>query len=53
VLDCDFFDDDDNRFFFDDDGDFEFDNVGSSIEVSPTNTTSSDQKVNQAASASD
>src|SRR5919107_4193578 len=32
--------------------DFEFDDVGSSIEVSPTNTTSSDQEVNQAASAS-
>jgi hypothetical protein len=32
--------------------DFEFDDVGSSIEVSPTNTTSSDQQVNQAASAS-
>ncbi len=33
--------------------DFEFDDVGSSIDVSPTNTTSSNQKVNQAASASD
>ena len=32
--------------------DFEFDYVGSSIEVSPTTTTSSDQEVNQAASAS-
>ena len=32
--------------------DFEFDEVGSSIEVSPTNTTSSDLEVNQAASAS-
>ncbi len=31
--------------------DFEFDDVGSSIEVSPTNTTSSDQEINQAASA--
>jgi hypothetical protein len=31
--------------------DFEFDDVGSSIEVSPTNRTSSDQEVNQAASA--
>jgi opacity protein-like surface antigen len=53
---CDFFDDD-NRFFFDDDfdngfGGFEFDEVGSSIEVSPTNVTSSDQQVNQAATAS-
>jgi hypothetical protein len=36
---------------FDDDGGFEFDDVGSSIEVSPTNVTSSDQEVNQAASA--
>ena len=33
--------------------DFEFDEVGSSIEVSPTTTTSSNQQVNQAASASD
>jgi hypothetical protein len=33
--------------------DFEFDDVGSSIDVSPTNTTSSNQKVNEAASASD
>ena len=33
--------------------DFEFDEVGSSIVVSPTTTTSSDQEVNQAASASD
>jgi hypothetical protein len=61
---CDDFDDDDfcddfffdnNRFFFDDDGGFggfEFDDVGSSIEVSPTNVTSSDQEVNQAATAS-
>jgi hypothetical protein len=49
-----FFDDDGNRFFGDDDdgGNFEFDNVGSSIEVSPTNVTSSDQEVNQAATAS-
>ena len=31
--------------------DFEFDDVGSSIEVSPTNRTSSDQEVDQAASA--
>jgi hypothetical protein len=45
--------DDDNRFFDNNDGDFEFDNVGSSIEVSPTNTTSSNQRVNQSASASD
>jgi hypothetical protein len=33
--------------------DFELDEVGSSIEVSPTTTTSSDQEVDQAASASD
>ena len=33
--------------------DFEFDEVGSSILVSPTNTTSSDQEVDQAASAAD
>ena len=33
--------------------DFEFDDSGSSIGVSPTTTTSSDQEVNQAASASD
>jgi hypothetical protein len=32
--------------------DFEFDEVGSSIELSPTTTTSSNQEVNQAASAS-
>ena len=31
--------------------DFGFDDVGSSIEVSPTNTTSSDQQVNQVAVA--
>ncbi len=33
--------------------DFEFDDVGSSIEVSPSSTTNSVQRVNQAASASD
>jgi hypothetical protein len=32
--------------------DFEFDDTGASIDVSPTNTTSCDQQVNQAASAS-
>jgi hypothetical protein len=31
--------------------DFEFDEVNSSIDVSPTNTTSCEQQVNQAASA--
>jgi hypothetical protein len=44
-----FFDDDD---FFDNGfGGFGFDEVGSSITVSPTNVTSSDQQVNQAATA--
>jgi hypothetical protein len=33
-------------------GDFEFDEVGANLDVSPTNTTSCDQQVNQAASAS-
>jgi hypothetical protein len=33
--------------------DFEFDEVGSSIEVSPSSTTDSEQRVNQSASASD
>jgi hypothetical protein len=48
-----FDDDDDNRFFAngDNDGDIEFEDVGSTITVSPTNTTSSDQQVNQAATA--
>ena len=48
-----FFHDDDDRFFFgdDNDGDIEFEDVGSTIELSPTNTVSSDQQVNQAASA--
>ena len=32
--------------------DFEFDEVGSSIDVSPVNTTACDQQVNQAAAAS-
>jgi hypothetical protein len=60
---CDFFDDDDDDFrrfdddffFFGDDndnGDIEFEEGGSTIELSPTNTVSSDQQVNQAASAS-
>jgi hypothetical protein len=43
---------DNDRFFGDNDGgDFEFEDVGSTIEVSPTNMTSSDQQVNQAATA--
>jgi hypothetical protein len=32
--------------------DFEFEEVGSTIEMNPTNTTTCDQQVNQAASAS-
>jgi|SRR3990170_2118610 uncharacterized membrane protein len=35
-----------------DSGDFEFDEVNSSIDLSPTNTTECTQEVNQAASAS-
>src|SRR4051794_6430852 len=46
-----FFNDFNNNRFDGNGGDFEFDDVGSSIEVSPTNTTTSDQQVNQAASA--
>ena len=49
---------DDFGFFLDgfdrfdgDGGDLEFEEVGSTIEVSPTNTTSCDQQVNQAATA--
>ena len=43
----------DNRFFDNgfNGGDIEFDDTGASIDVSPTNTTSCDQQVNQAASA--
>ncbi len=52
-VDDDFFFDDDNR---DRDGngdtDFEFEDVGSTIEVSPESTTTCDQQVNQAATAS-
>jgi hypothetical protein len=56
--------DDDEDFFFDDDNrrhdrdrdrdgdtDFEFEEVGSTIEVSPESTTTCDQQINQAASA--
>jgi hypothetical protein len=59
---CDFFFDNGDDFFFDGDrddeffvfgnndgGDFEFEDVGSTIEVSPTNTVNSSQQVNQAA----
>src|SRR5215203_2948132 len=51
---CDFFlffDCNNNRFDRNG-GDFEFEDSGSSIEVSPENSTTSDQEVNQAASAS-
>jgi hypothetical protein len=57
--------DEDELFLFDDDNrrhdrdrdrdgdtDFEFEDVGSTIEVSPENSTTCDQQVNQAASAS-
>jgi hypothetical protein len=37
--------------FSDSGSDFEFEDVGSTIEVSPTNTVTSDQQVNQAATA--
>jgi hypothetical protein len=59
--DGDFNNFDHNRNFFDNDGfnrfdrnggDFSFEDSGASIEVSPVNTTSCDQQVNQAASAS-
>jgi hypothetical protein len=45
-----FFNDFNNNRFDGNGGDFEFNDVGSSIEVSPMNTTTSDQQVNQAAS---
>ncbi len=38
--------------FFSDADDFEFDEVGSDVDVSPENSTTCDQEVNQAASAS-
>jgi uncharacterized membrane protein len=48
-----FFDDDDNRDRDrDGDTDFEFEDVGSTIEVTPESTTTCDQQVNQAATAS-
>jgi hypothetical protein len=49
-----FFGDRFDRFeWFDGDGGgWEFEDVGSTIEVSPANTTSCDQQVNQAATAS-
>jgi opacity protein-like surface antigen len=52
-----FFDDDDDFgfFFFEDfgDGDLEFEDVGAEIEVSPESSFSSDQSINQSATASD
>jgi hypothetical protein len=50
---CDFFFDPFDRFdrFNNGFGDFEFDDVGASIDLSPTNMTNSDQSVNQAATA--
>src|SRR5919107_832312 len=45
------FNDVDGDRFDEDDDDFEFDEVGSTIEVSPENMTSCDQEVNQAAAA--
>jgi hypothetical protein len=50
-----FFDDDFGFFFFDDfcDSDFEFEDVGAEIEVSPESSFSSDQSINQSARASD
>ncbi len=58
-FDRDRFFNDDFGFFFDDGfdqfdgdgGDLEFEDVGSTIEVSPSSTTTCDQQVNQAASA--
>jgi hypothetical protein len=49
-----FFGDRFDRFerFDGDGGEWEFEDVGSTIEVSPANTTSCDQQVNQAATAS-
>ena len=52
-VDDDFFFDDDNRDRDrDGDTDFEFGGVGSTIEVTPESTTTCDQQVNQAATAS-
>ena len=50
---CDFFFDRFHRFdrFNNGFGDFEFDDAGASIDLSPTNVTTSDQSVNQAATA--
>ena len=49
-----FFDDGDFGFFFDDfgDGDFEFEDVGAEIVVSPESSFSSDQSIDQSATAS-
>jgi uncharacterized membrane protein len=47
-----FFDDDNRDRDRDGDTDFEFEDVGSTIEVTPESTTTCDQQVNQAATAS-
>lgn len=49
-----FFEDDFGFFFFDDfgDGDFEFEDVSAEIEVSPESSFSSDQSIDQSATAS-
>ncbi len=52
VVDTGDFDGGDDGFFDFGDGDFEFDELESSIEVNPTSTTTCDNEVNQAASAS-
>ena len=50
-----FFEDDFGFFFFDDfgDGDFEIEDVSAEIEVSPESSFSSDQSIDQSATASD
>jgi hypothetical protein len=52
VTDFGNFNDDNGDRFFDGDGDVEVEDSGTSIEVSPTNTTDCTSQVNQAASAS-
>ena len=51
AIDAGGFGDFDGDGFSDLGSDFEFEDVGSTIEVSPTNTVTSDQQVNQAATA--
>src|SRR5215210_9071907 len=52
VTDFGNFNDDNGDRFFDGDGDIEVEDSGTSIDVSPTNTTDCTSEVNQAASAS-